>query len=58
MIERIILASSNKNDIVLDCFIGTGTTAVAAKKLQRNFTGNDSSTEYIKISNERINKLK
>ena len=57
MIERIILASSNENDIVLDCFIGTGTTAVAAKKLQRNFTGNDSSVKYIKISNERINKL-
>lgn len=54
MIERIIKASSNKNDLVLDCFIGTGTTALAAKKLSRNFIGCDSNKEYIKIANKRI----
>jgi len=57
MIERMVLASSNKGDIVLDCFIGTGTTAVAAKKLGRHFTGNDSSSRYILIANGRIRDI-
>jgi len=54
MIERIIKASSNKNDLVLDCFIGTGTTAVAAKKLNRNFIGCDVNKEYVNIANKRL----
>ena len=37
MIERIIKASSNEGDVVLDCFVGSGTTAFAAKNLKRNF---------------------
>jgi len=54
MIERIIKASSNKGDLILDCFIGTGTTAVAAKKLGRNFIGCDISKEYVDIARRRI----
>ncbi len=54
MIERIVKASSNKNDFVLDCFIGIGTTAVACKNLHRNFIGCDNSSEYVAIANERL----
>jgi DNA modification methylase len=39
MIERIIMASSNEGDVVLDLFSGTGTTTVAAKTLKRNSLG-------------------
>ncbi|MDR2644344.1 MAG: site-specific DNA-methyltransferase [Planctomycetaceae bacterium] len=55
MIERIIKASSNIGDIVLDCFIGSGTTAIAAKKLERNFIGADSNLSYIKLAQQKIN---
>jgi len=41
-------------DIVLDPFIGSGTTAVAAKKLNRNFVGIDINEEYCEISNQRL----
>jgi site-specific DNA-methyltransferase (adenine-specific) len=54
MIEQIIKASSNKGDLVLDCFIGIGTTAVAAKRLDRNFIGCDNSKKYIEIARKRI----
>ncbi|MEO8065524.1 MAG: site-specific DNA-methyltransferase [Candidatus Doudnabacteria bacterium] len=57
MIERMVLASSNKGDLVLDCFIGSGTTAVAATKLGRNFVGNDSDKEYVKIASNRLKSL-
>ncbi len=46
MIERIIAASSNEGDLVLDCFMGCGTTAIAAKKLNRNFIGCEKNREY------------
>ncbi len=50
MIERIIRASSNPGDLVLDCFVGTGTTAVAAKRLERSFMCSDKSKEYVRIA--------
>lgn len=58
LIERIIRASSNVGDVVLDCFAGTGTTAVAAIGLNRRFVGCDASSEYVVISNERINSIR
>lgn len=57
MIERIIKASSNKWDLVLDCFMGTWTTAVACKKLNRNFIGCEINNEYIKIANNRLKSI-
>ncbi len=54
MLERIIKASSNQGDLVLDCFMGAGTTALAAKKLGRNFIGCDSNKEYVLIANKRL----
>ena len=54
MIDRMISASSNIDDLVLDCFVGSGTTAVSAKKLNRNFICADSSAEYVKIAKKRL----
>ena len=54
MIKNIIKHSSNKGDIVLDCFMGSGTTAVACKELGRNFIGIEKEQEYIDLSNKRL----
>ena len=54
LLKRIILASSNKNDIVADFFCGTGTTLVAAEKLGRRWIGSDIGRQAIKISRKRI----
>jgi site-specific DNA-methyltransferase (adenine-specific) len=54
LIERIILASTNPNDLVLDFFAGSGTTAVAAIDLGRRFLGCDSDAKYVEIANDRI----
>jgi len=54
IIKRIVKTSSREGDIVLDCFIGSGTTAVACKQLGRNFIGIEREEEYIKIANERL----
>ncbi|MEK9154812.1 MAG: site-specific DNA-methyltransferase [Patescibacteria group bacterium] len=54
MIERIIKASSKKGDLVLDCFVGSGTTAIAAKKLGRNFLCCDSDKNYAKLAEKSL----
>jgi len=54
LIERIIRVASNEEDIVLDPFIGSGTTARVAKDLKRKFIGYDTNLEYIKIAEERL----
>lgn len=46
LIAKLVLASSNPGDVVLDPFLGSGTTAVVAKKLERNFTGIELNQEY------------
>ena len=55
MIERMIKASSNPGDIVLDLFSGTGTTAYVAKKLNRHFTGCENNKTYFEYIQERLN---
>lgn len=52
--HRLINLYSFENDIVLDPFMGSGTTAVAAMKNKRKFVGYDVSEEYIQIANNRI----
>nr|WP_330390031.1 DNA methyltransferase [Butyrivibrio hungatei] len=54
LLERIILASTNEGDLVLDPFCGSSSTGVAAIKLGRNFVGIDNSKEYIELSKNRI----
>ena len=48
---------TKKNDLVLDCFMGTGTTGVACKKNDRNFIGIELDKKYFEISKERIEKI-
>lgn len=54
LLERIILASSNPKDIVLDCFAGSGTTLVAAKRCGRRWIGIDESSEAIRMARLRL----
>ena len=56
MLKRIIIASSNKGDLVLDPFLGSGTTAVIAKKLGRKWIGIEKEKEYIIAAKNRIKK--
>ncbi len=57
LIERIIQAGSNEADIILDPFMGSGTTAVVAKKLNRFYIGYEIEQEYINIANKRLEKI-
>lgn len=57
LVERIILAGTNSEDIVLDPFMGSGTTAVVAKKLGRSYIGYEIEKEYLDIANERLSKV-
>lgn len=54
-IERMILNSSNENDIIFDPFGGSGSTTIAAINTNRKFIINDIDQNYYNISNERIN---
>ena len=54
LLKRIILASSNKDDIVADFFCGTGTTLVVAEKLGRKWIGSDIEKRAIDICRKRI----
>ena len=56
--ERMIKASSNEGDTVLDPFCGSGTTLVAAKNLGRNFIGIDISSDAVKMSKHRLEEGK
>jgi site-specific DNA-methyltransferase (cytosine-N4-specific) len=58
LIQRIVLAASNPGDVILDCFMGTGTTAVAAELLGRHFIGCESNQEYLTKANERLAELR
>ncbi len=54
LLQRIVLASSNPGDIVLDPFVGSGTTVVAAKRLGRRYVGIDVSPAYVKHTKRRL----
>lgn len=56
LLERIIEIASNEDDIVLDPFVGSGTTVVASKLLNRNFIGFDISEEAINLCKKRLEK--
>lgn len=56
LLERIIKASSNKDSIVLDCFTGSGTTAVVAEKLGRRWIAADLNKGAIQTTMKRIQK--
>ena len=58
LLYRILLASTNKGDVVLDPFSGSGTTAVVSKKLQRNFISIEKDKEYVELSKKRLRATK
>jgi len=53
-IERIILMHTKENDVVLDCFVGSGTTCVAAKRTGRKYIGIEISKKYCELSRNRL----
>lgn len=57
MIIRMIKASSNPGDLVLDCFVGIGSVALAAKKLNRKYICDDSNSDYVAIARERLKSI-
>lgn len=57
LIERIIKASSNEGDVVLDCFCGSGTTMAVAQKLGRRWIGCDINLGAIQTSTKRLNQI-
>jgi site-specific DNA-methyltransferase (adenine-specific) len=57
LLERLILMTTDVGDVVLDPFIGTGTTAIAAKQLARNYIGIDIDKKYVDITEEKLKKV-
>ena len=57
LVERIIKASSNEGDTVADYYLGSGTTAVVCKELNRNFIGCDINPKAIEITNARLDAV-
>ena len=58
LLHRILLATSNKNELILDPFLGSGTTATVAKKLGRNYFGIEKEKNYFKAAEQRIKTAK
>ena len=54
LLYRVLLASSDPEDVVLDPFFGTGTTGAMAKKLQRHFIGIELEPTYISVAQKRL----
>lgn len=54
LVHDHIITWTNKNDIVLDCFMGSGTTGVACKELERKFIGIEIDNDYFNTAKERI----
>lgn len=54
LLNRVILASTNKGDLILDPFNGSGTTGLSALKNKRKYIGIDNNREYLEISRSRM----
>lgn len=57
IIKRILEVFTNQGDLIVDCYVGSGTTALACKEIERDFVCFDKSDEYCKIANGRLNKV-
>jgi len=57
LLKRVMLASSNEGELVFDPFMGSGTTAVVARKLGRHYFGCDINPEYVAMANERLSRV-
>lgn len=58
LFKRLIEMATDEGDIVIDPFIGSGTTAIASIQLNRNWIGIDDNKEYINLANKRVDKYK
>lgn len=58
LLEKVILSSSKKGDLVLDPFFGTGTSGAVAKRLGRDFLGIEREEEYLRAAQKRIENVK
>ncbi len=58
LLHRILLASTNKSDFILDPFLGSGTTAVVAKKIGRIFYGIEKEKKYFEVAKKRLKNTK
>lgn len=58
ILDKIILASTNENDLVLDPFCGSSTTGISAVRLNRRYIGIDNEKEYLEISKKRFKEIK
>lgn len=56
LLEKVILASSDEDDLILDCFMGSGTTCAAAQKLGRRWVGVDVNKGAIQVTSKRLQK--
>ena len=54
ILETLIKTSSNENDVVLDCFMGSGSTGVACKHTNRKFIGIEVNEKYFELAKKRI----
>lgn len=54
LLAKLILASSNENDVVLDLFLGSGSTSVTAKKLNRHYVGIEQNEQYCVWAEKRL----
>lgn len=57
LVQDHIISWSNENDTILDCFMGSGTTGVACKNLNRNFIGIELDKQYFEIAQKRISEV-
>jgi site-specific DNA-methyltransferase (adenine-specific) len=57
VISELVKIHSNENDIILDCFMGSATTAVAAELHNRKWIGFELETEYIELANKRLDSI-
>jgi len=57
LIDRLVLMVTDENDIVLDPFSGTGTTAISAKRLGRKFIGFEIDKKYVEISQDKLEQF-
>ncbi|NNC52125.1 MAG: site-specific DNA-methyltransferase, partial [Erythrobacter sp.] len=58
LLYRVLLSTTEKGDVVLDPFFGTGTTGAVAKQLQRDFIGIEREQDYIDVAQERLSRVR
>ncbi|MGI5950116.1 DNA-methyltransferase [Peptoniphilus sp.] len=57
ILEKVILSSTEEGDLILDPFVGSGTTGVVARRLNRAFIGVDNNEEYLEIAKKRLEAI-